>query len=118
MSEGIDSAVPRERLAMLMAQVEGDLAMAQESAGTVELDQSSVGRLSRMDALQQQAMAQASIQRLTVRKRRIVAALDRVACGTYGCCCECGGAVEADRLACDATTLFCADCQAERNTPL
>jgi hypothetical protein len=51
MSEGIDPTAARERLEMLMAQVEGDLAQAQESAGTVELDQSSVGRLSRMDAL-------------------------------------------------------------------
>lgn len=115
MSEPIDHTA-RERLAVLMAQAEGDLALAQESAGTVELDQSSVGRLSRMDAMQQQAMAQASIQRLAVRKRRIAAAQDRVASGTYGRCCECGGGVEVERLARDATTLFCAECQAERDS--
>lgn len=116
MSEKTDHTAARERLAMLMAHVEGDLALAQESAGTVELDQGSVGRLSRMDALQQQAMAQAGIRRLAVRKRRIVAAVDRVASGTYGRCCECGGGVELERLAGDATALFCAECQVERES--
>lgn len=112
----IDHAAARERLAVLMAQLEVDLALARESARTVELDQSSVGRLSRMDALQQQAMARASLQRLTVMKRRMTAALDRVAAGTYGRCCECGGPVQPERLARDATTLFCAECQANRET--
>lgn len=114
MREPIDHAAARERLAMLMAKVDSDLTLARESAGTVELDQTSVGRLSRMDALQQQAMAQASFQHLTVQKRRILAAQDRVAAGAYGQCCKCGGAMEAERLVRDATTLFCAECQAER----
>lgn len=75
---------PGQRLAALAAEVDRDLALTQEDAGTVELDQSSVGRLSRMDALQRQAMAQAGIHWLTVRRRRILAAMDRVAAGTYG----------------------------------
>ena len=41
------------------------------SAATVMLDQSSVGRLSRMDALQQQAMAQNNRQRAELELRRI-----------------------------------------------
>ena len=114
MDKPIDQAAARERLALQLAQLENDLVLAQESAGTVELDQSAVGRLSRMDALQQQAMAQAGVQRLMVQKRRIVAALGRVEAGSYGRCCECVGAMEAERLARDATTLFCAACQAER----
>lgn len=113
MDNSRDSAA-RERLAALMAQVERDLALAQENAATVELDQTSVGRLSRMDALQQQAMAQATRQRLSVHRRRIAAAMDRVAAGTYGLCCECGGDVEPERLERDPTALFCASCQAER----
>ena len=116
MAESDDPPANRERLALLLSQLDSDLALARESAGTVELDQSSVGRLSRMDALQQQAIAQAGMQRLAVHRRRIVAALDRCEAGTYGCCCECGGAVEDDRLARDATTLFCKECQVERGT--
>ncbi len=113
-----DPVAANERLKMQLAQMESDLALARESAATVELDQSRIGRLSRMDALQQQAMAQAGLQRLAVQKRRLVAALDRVAAGTFGRCGECGGAVETDRLVRDATTLFCAACQADRAAPL
>jgi DnaK suppressor protein len=114
MDEPIDEAPARERLGLLLAELEADLALARESAGTVELDQRAVGRLSRMDALQQQAMAHASVQRLTVQKRRLVAALDRVAAGTYGRCCDCGGVVEVARLERDATALFCLECLEER----
>lgn len=74
MAESDDPPANRERLALLLSQLDSDLALARESAGTVELDQSSVGRLSRMDALQQQAIAQAGMQRLAVHRRRIVAA--------------------------------------------
>ena len=114
MNPPIDPVAARERLAALLAKLEGDLALARDGARTVELDQTAVGRLSRMDALQQQAMARASVQRLEVQKRRIAAALDRVDAGTYGLCCACGGEVEAERLVRDATALFCAECHAER----
>lgn len=86
--------------------------MAQRSAGTdvVELDQSSMGRVSRMDAMQQQAMAQATLQRLRTRQRKLEAALNRVAAGSYGLCCQCGETIEADRLQADAAAVFCPEC--------
>lgn len=49
-----------------------------DNAATVNLDQAGVGRLSRMDAMQQQAMALASVQRLAIQQRRVEAALARV----------------------------------------
>lgn len=104
----------RERLQAELAQVRETLAQAAVSAGTVTLDQSSVGRLSRMDALQQQAMAQGGHERLAVRVRRIEAALDRVRANTFGACCQCGAEIESDRLRLDATTVFCSDCQQDR----
>lgn len=107
----------RRRLETELAQVRETLAQAGVSAGTVTLDQSSVGRLSRMDALQQQAMARGSQERLVVRVRRIEAALARVQAGTFGKCCQCGAEVEAERLRLDATTVFCTDCQEEREAP-
>ncbi len=106
-----DPIVARERLTVLMVQVDSDLALAQESGATVEPNESNVGRLSRMDALQQQA----STQFLAVQRRRIVAALDRLDAGTYGRCCECGEAVESERMRRDAMILFCAECQAVRD---
>lgn len=102
------------RLQQLLASVDAEGALAKQGAGTVTLDQSSVGRLSRMDALQQQAMAQAAVQRLVTQRRRVLAALDRVAQGRYGRCCECDGEVEPARLQFDPTALFCLECQAER----
>lgn len=94
-----DPVAALERLKALITQVDRDLALTQEHAGAVEADQQTVEHRSR----------------LTVQRRRIAAALDRVDAGTYGCCCECGDAVQVERLARDATILFCADCQAERD---
>jgi DnaK suppressor protein len=113
----VDHEEFRRRLESELAQVRETLAQAGVSAGTVTLDQSSVGRLSRMDALQQQAMAVESQERLRIRVRRIEAALDRVRAGSFGKCCQCGAEVEPARLQLDATTVFCGDCQQEREAP-
>ncbi|MDZ7591164.1 MAG: TraR/DksA C4-type zinc finger protein [Rubrivivax sp.] len=99
----------------LMRSLEEEHGMATQNARTVTLDQSSVGRLSRMDAMQQQAMAQASLQRLGVQRRRVEAALDRVRRGSYGQCCECGGAIGLERLLSDPAAPFCMDCQEDRD---
>lgn len=104
----------RERLEDELALVRDTLAQAALSAGTVTLDQASVGRLSRVDALQQQAVAQDGRQRLALRVRRIEAALDRVRANTFGDCCQCRNEIEAERLRLDATSVFCADCQEDR----
>lgn len=87
---------------------------ADASAATVMLDQSSVGRLSRMDAMQQQAMAQGMRERLALRKRKLEAALARLDTGRYGLCCECGATLETERLNADPAAVFCADCATER----
>ncbi|MFN3630633.1 MAG: TraR/DksA family transcriptional regulator [Casimicrobiaceae bacterium] len=89
-------------------------AQARASAAIVELDQTSVGRVSRVDALQQQALAKGLLARLETRERRIEAALARIDAGTFGQCCECGVALDMKQLLSDATTLFCAECAAER----
>ena len=61
-----------------------------DSTDTVELQQDSVGRLSRMDALQQQAMAQAQARRRAQERTRIGAALERLDDGEWGYCLTCG----------------------------
>lgn len=90
------------------------IARAGAAAATVTLDQSSVGRLSRMDAMQQQAMAQGQLARLLTRRRQLQAAVARLEAGRFGLCCECGAMLDADRLANDPAVVFCADCMAER----
>ncbi|MEM1399750.1 MAG: TraR/DksA C4-type zinc finger protein, partial [Pseudomonadota bacterium] len=76
----------------------------------VELDQASVGRLSRMDALQGQAMAKAVEQRRLDEISRINAALRRLAEGEYGACANCGENVSEGRLRLDPSVAVCLDC--------
>ena len=76
----------------------------------VELDQSCVGRLSRMDAMQQQAMAQATTRRTEVEKQRIQTALSRMRSGDYGYCVKCDEDISEGRLRVDPATLVCIDC--------
>ena len=77
---------------------------------TVALDQQSVGRLSRMDALQRQAMAQATLRRRAARRARIEAALARIEEGEFGYCQNCGEAIAAGRLELDPTVATCVSC--------
>lgn len=76
----------------------------------VELDQQSVGRLSRMDALQVQAMAQAVEARRRGRLHRIEAALKRLESGDYGSCTSCEEDIPAKRLEFDPAIDRCVDC--------
>ena len=75
----------------------------------VELDQQSVGRLSRMDAMQVQAMAQAVEVRRRGRLHRIEAALKRLESGNYGYCLSCDEDIPAKRLEIDPATDRCVD---------
>jgi DnaK suppressor protein len=76
----------------------------------VELDQTAVGRLSRMDALQGQAMALEQARRRELEIKRIDAALQRIENGNYGYCLSCDEEIEAKRLALDPTTPTCISC--------
>ena len=100
----------RERLLQLKAELEAVAEAGDESAAIVELDQSKVGRLSRMDAMQAQAMAKASAERREQMLRRIDAALVRVENDDYGNCQECGEPINPKRLEFDPTVTLCIDC--------
>ncbi|MEM1077879.1 MAG: TraR/DksA C4-type zinc finger protein [Pseudomonadota bacterium] len=82
-----------------------------EARRPVTLDQQSVGRLSRMDALQGQAMAAALEVRRRGRRARIVAALHRLETGEYGYCIECGTFIGTGRLDADPTCARCTECK-------
>jgi len=77
---------------------------------TVELDQQSVGRLSRMDAMQQQEMAQAEARRRTSDLARIDQALKRLDTDEYGWCAECGEPIAYRRLEIDPAAHLCVEC--------
>jgi len=76
----------------------------------VELDQTSVGRLSRMDAMQVQAMALAADRRRQDETRRVEAAISRIDEGEYGFCISCGEEIPAKRLGVDPIIATCISC--------
>lgn len=81
-----------------------------EAGATVTLDQSRVGRLSRMDALQGQAMASATGVRRRQELARIDAALRRMDAGDYGVCAGCGEPIRPGRLHADPAATRCIAC--------
>lgn len=101
---------PEAALHARLAAVDAEDTAGQAGQKTVELDQQAVGRLSRMDALQNQAMAQATARRRVVERQRIMAALDRLDSGEYGYCTECGDEIAHARLATDPAIPRCAAC--------
>ncbi|TNE66914.1 MAG: TraR/DksA family transcriptional regulator [Alphaproteobacteria bacterium] len=107
----MDEPAIRARLAHLKAELQDVDASAGESRGAVELDQQKVGRLSRMDALQGQAMNQAIAGRRKQALQKIDAALARLDDGDYGCCVRCGDDIAKKRLAADPAAAFCTRCQ-------
>jgi DnaK suppressor protein len=102
----------KQQLEAALAALDAEDALGREGQQTVALDQQSVGRLSRMDALQQQAMAKATQARRSQSRARILAALERIAEGEFGYCCECGEEIAEKRLELDPTTPTCVNCAA------
>lgn len=80
------------------------------SRAPVELDQQSVGRVSRVDALQQQAMAKAQEQQRARDFVRIKQALRRIEAGEFGICADCGEDIALKRLQVDPSVRLCISC--------
>ena len=100
----------RARLLALRDELESIAATGDESAAVVELDQSRVGRLSRMDAMQAQAMAKASSNRRQAMLLKITAALKRIDDDEFGLCRACEEPINPKRLEFDPTAIQCIDC--------
>jgi DnaK suppressor protein len=100
----------RDRLLTLRVELQNLAETGDASAAVVELDQSKVGRLSRMDAMQAQAMAKASSNRRQTMLTKITAALKRIDDGDYGFCRECEEPINPKRLEFDPTAIHCIGC--------
>lgn len=81
-----------------------------DSRDTVELDQARLGRLSRIDAMQGQAMAQETERRRKVELQRIEAALERLDTDEFGYCLTCGDKIALKRLELDPAVTLCITC--------
>ena len=89
------------------------LADSSDGAQPVSLDEP-IGRLSRMDAMQQQSMVQANRRTAQTRLTRIETALRRCANDDYGLCANCEEEIGYARLKAQPEAPFCIDCQGER----
>ena len=106
--------MPAELYKELLLNLKQTLLKAQETGDqaeqTVELDQTRVGRLSRMDAMQAQAMSKETGRRRRQNLLQINAALKRIEEDDYGHCQECGEDIAPARLEADPTALLCIAC--------
>lgn len=100
-----------KNLQALKTDLEQLLLTSEESSSAVELDQSKVGRLSRMDAMQQQAMAVAKRSAYQQQLRSVLAALARLERGEYGYCIECDQPIAPARLEIKPEAALCLKCQ-------
>ncbi len=87
-----------------------------ETTRPVELDQQSVGRVSRIDAIQQQQMAIAGRDQGKQLAQALRGALQRIEDGSYGLCLHCGEAIAHARLEARPEATLCVDCQQKSET--
>lgn len=113
----MEPAAARQHLLALRERLRAEGASAADARATVELDQAAVGRLSRMDALQQQQMALAEQRRRQQTLQRIEAALRRIDDGSWGECTACGEPIADARLHMDPAVTLCLNCATARETP-
>lgn len=102
----------RTALAARLEELDRLDALSAEGRAPVTLRQDSVGRLSRMDAMQQQAMAQAEERRRQAERARIAAAFARLDGGEWGWCVSCSEAIADGRLRNEPSVARCVACAA------
>ncbi|MBQ27546.1 MAG: hypothetical protein CMH81_05325 [Nitrospiraceae bacterium] len=111
---GIDMSKFKAKLLALRDELASIEQSESEASHPVELDQSRVGRLSRMDALQVQAMSVEASRRKKIKRQRVEAALTRITNNEFGLCLECGEEIQPQRLDFDPTFFLCIDCAKAR----
>lgn len=109
----IDPATFRDLLVKRLGELDEQDRITASDRNPVALDQESVGRLSRIDAMQVQAMALAQERRRKTERVAIAAALQRIEDGEFGYCIECGDAIAEGRLRNNPTLVKCLDCATE-----
>lgn len=101
----------RAALEALRTELSHSLALSANAAKPVQLDQSAMGRVSRIDAIQQQKMVSANRRRQKLRLQQCTAALKAMGEGEYGLCRRCEEAIAIKRLRVRPETPVCLECQ-------
>ncbi len=110
MNDKLDLKYFKKRLEERLESIIGAQNAGKDKHKPVELDQARVGRLSRMDAMQQQAMSRATSHLADAEIRRIKTALERLESGEYGYCMNCDEEIAEGRLRFDPSLLTCISC--------
>ncbi len=110
MADVIDINALRQSIMDEIAELDRLRGLARDNRAPVELDEQSIGRLSRMNAMQQQAMNFANDARRQHRQVALLAALKRIDDGDYGYCHQCDDLIGAGRLAIDTAAMLCVRC--------
>ena len=110
MDKIIDINTLRQSIMNEIADLDRLRGQARDGCAPVTLDQQSVGRLSRMDAMQQQAMHIANDARRQQRHSALLAALKLMDAGDYGYCQQCDEMIGERRLAIDPAVTLCVNC--------
>ena len=100
----------RQELERQLVRLERSMRVTEEAARPVQLDQTAVGRLSRMDAMQNQALTRNLQERELIKHALLLQALERLDAGVYGICGECAAAIDFDRLFVYPEAPGCAAC--------
>ena len=100
----------KQRLLDRRDELEDIIEDSKQSKKPVELDQTSVGRVSRGDALQQQAMAVNVHKRRKDEIQRIDTALARIESDDFGYCVACDEEISVERLEMDPSLALCVKC--------
>lgn len=101
----------QRKLTELRDALQQQFELGRSGADKVVLDQTKIGRLSRIDALQQQQIAASSQQSVTRHLRMVHKALAKIQSGDYGYCDECGEVIDKARLEVRPEAPYCLDCQ-------
>lgn len=101
-------------LETLAQELKESLEESAQAARPVELDQPAIGRVSRVDAMQQQKMLEANRQAQKMRLGLVRTALMRCKENEYGDCKSCGEMISYKRLKARPESVFCIDCQSAR----
>lgn len=100
----------RAELERQLARLERSMKVSDQATRPVELDQTAVGRLSRMDSLQSQSLAKSLAERERARLAQLLEAFGRLDAGTYGACVDCGAEVPFGRLLVFPEASTCQEC--------
>ncbi len=100
----------KQKLLQLRSELQEHGETLKGATETVELDQAKVGRLSRMDAMQSQQMAQEEVRRRQHQLVKVEGALRRIESDEYGECFICEEEIDVRRLMFDPTNTRCIVC--------